>query len=191
MKTRASCSSSPSCSSPAFTSVNEFMQGMAPRGEEDSPPLSSSLMCHIFLLSCILERSANREAERHHLTVPQWMALGCIGNEEKTGITHSDLCHRLMLSKAPVTGIVDRLERDGYVRRATDAKDRRVSRIAIKPKGEAAWRRVRDAMRVHSDALCSNISTEEQETLISLLSRLMENVARTDPLLPDWDEKPA
>ena len=168
------------------------MQRMVPQGEQGAPtPLPSSLVCHIFLLSCILERSANRQAERHQLTVPQWMALGCIGNEGKTGITHSDLCHRLMLSKAPVTGIVDRLVRDGYARRATDVKDRRVSRIAIKPKGEAAWCRVRDAMREHSESVCANFSTAEQETLISLLSRLMENVARTDPLLPDWDEKPA
>jgi MarR family 2-MHQ and catechol resistance regulon transcriptional repressor len=193
MKTQLSGSSShsPAPASACFTSVTEFMQRMAPQDEQAAPPLSSSLVCHIFLLSCILERSANREAERHQLTVPQWMALGCIGNEGKTGITHSDLCHRLMLSKAPVTGIVDRLVRDGFARRATDTKDRRVSRIAIKPKGEAAWRRVRDAMREHSDALCANFSINEQETLISLLSRLMESVARTDPLLPDWDGKSA
>jgi hypothetical protein len=50
---------------------------------------------------------------------------------------------------------------------------------------------VRDAMREHSDAVCANFSTAEQENLISLLSRLMENVARADPLLPDWDGKSA
>lgn len=176
-----------------FTSVREFMQRTAPLDQqEEEPPLSASLMCHIFLLSCIMERSANREAERHHLTIPQWMALGCIGNGGKTGITHSDLCHRLMLSKSPVSGIVDRLVRDGYALRTTDGKDRRVSRIAIQPNGEIAWQRVRDAMRVHADALCENFSQHEQQTLNSLLTRLMENVARTDPLLPDWpDQSPA
>lgn len=180
-----------SCSD-RFTSVREFMQRTAPVDQlEAEPPLSASLMCHIFLLSCIMERSANREAERHHLTIPQWMALGCIGNEGKVGITHSDLCHRLMLSKSPVTGIVDRLVRDGYAVRTIDPKDRRVSRIAIQSKGEVAWQLVRDAMRVHADALCANFSQEEQQTLNLLLARLMENVARTDPLLPEWAEKPA
>ena len=175
-----------------FTSVRDFMQRTAPVDQQETePPLSASLMCHIFLLSCIMERSANRQAEQHHLTIPQWMALGCIGNEGKGGITHSDLCHRLMLSKSPVTGIVDRLVRDGYAQRTTDAKDRRVSRIAIQPKGETAWQLVRDAMRVHADALCANFSQEEQQTLNSLLARLMENVARTDPLLPEWAGKSA
>jgi len=179
------------CGLDRFTSVREFMQRTAPVGQEEKePPLSASLMCHIFLLSCIMERSANRKAEQFHITLPQWMALGCIGNEGKTGITHSELCHRLMLSKSPVTGIVDRLVRDGYVSRTADSKDRRVSRIAIQPKGEIAWQHVRDAMRVHAGAQCANFSSEELQTLNSLLTRLMENVARTDPLLPDWVAQP-
>lgn len=189
MKTRTPKAAS--TAEPHYTSVCEFMQRTAPADlQEEEPPLSASVMCHIFLLSCIMERSANREAERLHLTIPQWMALGCIGNEGKSGITHSDLCQRMMLSKAPVTGIVDRLVRDGYARRVADTKDRRVSRIVIKPKGETAWQRVRDALRVHANAHCATFSQEEQQSLIALLARLMENVARTDPLLSDWDGNP-
>ena len=180
------------CGLDRFTSVRDFMQRTAPVGQEEKePPLSASLMCHIFLLSCIMERSANRKAEQFHLTLPQWMALGCIGSEGKTGITHSDLCHRLMLSKSPVTGIVDRLVRDGFASRTTDSKDRRVSRIAIQPKGETAWQFVRDEMRVHADAQCANFSIEELQTLNSLLTRLMESVASADPLLCEWNAQPA
>lgn len=170
--------------------AHNFMEHMVPLGCEEAMPLSTSLIYHLFLLNSILERSANQEAERHHLTIPQWLALGCIGNEGKKGITHSELCHRLMLSKSPVTGIVDRLVRDGYAVRTVDPKDRRVSRIAINSSGEAAWKRVRDALREHAHAHCSILSEEEQQTLLTLLSRLMENVARADPLLPDWNGDP-
>jgi DNA-binding MarR family transcriptional regulator len=134
----------------------------------------------VFLLSCVLERTANRAAEKHGLTLPQWMALGCIGNEGQTGITHSELCHRLMLSKAPVTGIVDRLVRDGYAVRTADDKDRRVSRIAIRPEGEAAWQKVRDVMRDHAFGHCQNFSADEQRVLLDLLKRLLDDVAQSD-----------
>jgi DNA-binding MarR family transcriptional regulator len=167
----------------AFSSVREFMQRTTPEGEAKSPdemPLAPAIMCHVFLLSCVLERTSNREAERHGLTLPQWMALGCIGNEGRKGITHSDLCQRLMLSKAPVTGIVDRLVRDGYVQRTVDAKDRRVSRIAIKPRGEAAWRRVRDALRSHADEHCAGLSDAEQRALVDSLSQILSSVSRAD-----------
>jgi DNA-binding MarR family transcriptional regulator len=169
--------------SSSCSSVREFMQRTAPEGEAKSPadiPLPPAIMCHIFLLSCVLERTSNREAEQHGLTLPQWMALGCIGNEGATGITHSGLCERMKLSKAPVTGIVDRLVRDGYVVRSSDAKDRRVSRITIKPGGEDAWRRVRDSLRVHATAHCRNLSEAEQQTLVELLGRLLEEVSEAD-----------
>jgi MarR family 2-MHQ and catechol resistance regulon transcriptional repressor len=183
MKKAARCSSPRPAEGGAFSSVREFMQRTTPEGEAKSPeeiPLPPAIMCHLFLLSCVLERTANREAERHGLTLPQWMALGCIGNEGKIGITHSDLCGRLMLSKAPVTGIVDRLVRDGYVVRRSDARDRRVSRIAIKPRGEAAWRRVRDALRDHAATHCRGLSASEQGALFGLLSRLLEDVSQAD-----------
>ncbi len=162
----------------------EFARRMSPVGlQETAPPLSSTLIRQIFLLSSILERSANREAERHHVTLPQWLALGCIGSEGDAGITHSELCNRLMLSKAPVTGIVDRLVRDGYVQRTADRSDRRVTRIAINPNGIAVWQCVRDAMRDHAAAHCENFSEEELQSAIALLTRLTANVVRTDPTM--------
>jgi DNA-binding MarR family transcriptional regulator len=171
-----------------YSSVREFMERIVPASETESieaAPIPPMIMCHVFLLSCVMERTANRVAENFGLTLPQWKALGCIGNGGEHGIAHSELCNRLMLSKAPVTGIVDRLERDGYVRRVANAKDRRMTCICIKPKGEAAWRQVRDALRTHATEQCEGFSAEEQRTLAGLLSRLLESVAKADPMLPE------
>jgi len=167
-----------------YSSVREFMERTSPAGDDVEPPLPAALMCHIFLLSSVLERTANRECERFGMTLPQWMALGCIGNEGKVGITHSELCHRLMLSKAPVTGIVDRMERDGFARRVADENDRRVSRIIIKPKGEKTWRQVRDVLRDHAIDHCSAMNQSEQETLLGLLARMLDKVSKSDPTIP-------
>lgn len=160
------------------------MKRMAPESvqtEEILPP--SAIMCHIMLLHSVLERRANRVMEEHGLTVPQWMALGCIGHCGEKGIRHSELGHRLMLSKAPVTGVVDRLERAGYVRRESDDSDRRVSRVVILPEGEVAWKRVRQTLREGSFDVCSSLNDAEQRQLLSLMARLLENMAREDPIL--------
>lgn len=158
-------------------------------GSIDETPIAPAIMCHVFLLSCVLERTANRQAEQHALTLPQWMALGCIGNEGKSGISHSELCRRLMLSKAPVTGIVDRLVRDGYAQRTANPTDRRVTCICIKPKGETAWRKVRDSLRDHAALNCKNLSEAEQKTLVGLLARLLETVSNADPMMPDGSKE--
>jgi DNA-binding MarR family transcriptional regulator len=160
------------------------MRRMAPesvQAEEILPP--SAIMCHIMLLHSVLERRANRVMEEHGLTVPQWMALGCIGHCGEKGIRHSELGNRLMLSKAPVTGVVDRLERAGYVRRVGDSVDRRVSRIMILPEGETAWKRVRQVLREGSFNVCSSLDDAEQRHLLSLMARLLKNAASEDPIL--------
>jgi DNA-binding MarR family transcriptional regulator len=171
-----------------YASVREFLERVTPAGEKgalEEAPLPPMIMCHVFLLSCVMERTANRVAENHGLTLSQWKALGCIGNGGENGIAHSELCNRLMLSKAPVTGIVDRLERDGYVRRTANPKDRRMTCICIKAKGEAAWRRVRDDLRTHAMEHCTGFSEAEQSTFVDLLSRLLDAVARIDQTLPE------
>lgn len=171
--------------------AHQHMRRMAPtsvQNEQILPP--SAIVCHIMLLNSVLERRANRFVEEHGLTLPQWMALGCIGHCGKDGIRHSELGNRLMLSKAPITGVVDRLERGGYVQRVADETDRRASRIVITPEGETAWKRVRQTLRDRSSELCSQISQQEQAMLLNILSRLLENVANEDPILSaTMDEK--
>lgn len=165
-------------------SVHTHMKRMAPpSAQSEEIPTEAALMCHVMLLNSVLERSVNRFAEQCGLTFPQWMALGFIGHRGQEGIRHAELGNCLMLSKAPVTGVVDRLEREGYVQRVAEANDRRASRIVMQPKGEAVWWQVKDQLRGNSQNLCSFLSGEEQELLLSMLSRLLNAAAAADPIL--------
>ena len=158
--------------------------GLPPGADaEEELPLEAAIVCHIFVLNSVLERTGNRVAEAHHLTLPQWMALGCIGRGGAEGLTHSELGQRLALSKAPITGVVDRLERAGYVTRTTSQSDRRVSRIRATEAGLRVWREVRDIMRAQAAEHCAPLGVEGREDLLDLLSRLLEQVAASDPTL--------
>lgn len=160
--------------------------GMPPGAEpKDDLPLEAAIFCHIFVLNSVLERTGNRVAEAYNLTLPQWMALGCIGHagDGGQGLTHSELGQRLMLSKAPITGVVDRLERAGFVTRTTSPSDRRVSRIRTTEVGLRIWREVRDTLRAESMKHCECLGQEGKEQLLALLARLLEQAASSDPML--------
>jgi MarR family 2-MHQ and catechol resistance regulon transcriptional repressor len=135
------------------------------------------------VLNSVLERTGNRVTEAHNLTMPQWMALGCIRHAQEEGVTHSELGQRLMLSKAPITGVVDRLERAGFVTRTTSVSDRRVSCIRITEAGTLVWSQVRDTMRAQAMENCECLGEDGKETILELLSRLLEQVAASDPML--------
>jgi MarR family 2-MHQ and catechol resistance regulon transcriptional repressor len=161
-----------------------FLERMRPEGFDCADrPVAADVFCHIYLLNSVLERMGNRCAEQHSLTMPQWMALGCIAFGGATGVTHSELGARLMLSKAPITGVVDRLEREALVHRESDEHDRRISRIVITTAGEAKWHDVRRALHDCSLEICAAIAEPEQRVLLSLLAKLLDAAAHSDPIL--------
>ena len=104
---------------------------------KDAPEMrEAGIYCSIMVLNSVMERAGNRILENHELTMPQWLALGAVLHAGEAGISHGQLSQRMMLSKAPTTGLVDRLARAGMVKRKPDKTDRRVSRVSITPAGE-------------------------------------------------------
>jgi DNA-binding MarR family transcriptional regulator len=62
----------------------------------------------------------------------------CVGVLRETGpITAGDLAEITGLTTGAITGVIDRLERAGFVRRANDPHDRR--RVIIEPIENPAW----------------------------------------------------
>ncbi len=80
------------------------------------------------------------------------------------------------LTTGAVTGIIDRLEKAGYVRRANDPKDRR--RTIIEPVRNKKWERKIEAIfipfhqRMHK--LLSSYSDSELAFLLDVLTKSME-----------------
>lgn len=140
------------------------------------------------VLNSVLERQGNRILEEHGLTLPQWLALGCVAAGGSDGVPHAQIGSKLMLSKAPVTGVVDRLERAELVNRVPDAHDRRVSRVVITEEGLAMWWRVQRAFRGFSTELFNGFLREdEQERLLELLGQMLGAFAARDPqIVGEW-----
>lgn len=177
----------------ALPRLRKFMEGMGPcseNGDEQEVALAGAMMCQIMMLNSVIERTGNRLVEEHGLTLPQWLALGAISHAGDQGMPHSQIGQKLMLSKAPITGIVDRLERAGLVVRHADTKDRRVSRAVATPKGIETWWGVKKTLRSHTEGIIGEaLSEAEQESLLQLMGRLLDVYAQFDPILNDLHTK--
>ena len=166
--------------------ILRFVRNIGPlarncRGKSDEMR-GPGIYCSIMILNSVIERSGNRKLEELGLTLPQWLALGAVLHCGDAGISHGQLSQRMMLSKAPVTGLVDRLARAGLVERKPDENDRRVSRVVITAPGEAMWHRAHDTLEAQSeDDMLNSISAEQQDQLLRLLSHLLSSFAAQDP----------
>lgn len=102
------------------------------------------------------------------------------------GMTPTALARRSGLHPATLTGVLDRLERDGWVVRERQATDRRA--VLVRPQTE----RMRDIFLLYSgmnsaiDDICGDYSNDELETIADFLRRVTEAGERaTDDLARD------
>lgn len=116
-----------------------------------------------------------RLLREHELTVPQADILFTLGNTP--GMTFGELCERTLTTKGTLTGVVDRLEARGLVRRAPHPCDRRSTLAVLTPEGQALFERI---FPVHLDRLEERFATvppEELEEMARVLRRLRDLLA--------------
>lgn len=111
---------------------------------------------------------------RHDLSEGRLAALLAVSAE--SGITPRALADRLEVTSATVTGLLDRLDRDGLIRRRPHATDRRTHTLETTPAGE---RLVAELVPVYADWLTrlgSGIGAAEGDTAALVLAAVQQNL---------------
>lgn len=121
-----------------------------------------------------MRRALESELEAQDITLRQWEVLAWLSIEER--MTQSELAERLGVEAPTLAGILDRMERDGWVERYGCPHDRRKKRLQATSKADAIWNRtVECAYRVRARAT-QGISAEELLQLKSLCQKIRTNL---------------
>src|SRR4051812_24822674 len=81
----------------------------------------------------------HRFFEERGITGAQFGVLRCVADAGPDGLMLSDLSRRLLVTCGTITGVVDRLEQAGHIRRERRAEDRRVILARLTPEGRALY----------------------------------------------------
>ncbi|MGH2354920.1 MAG: MarR family winged helix-turn-helix transcriptional regulator [Chloroflexota bacterium] len=90
---------------------------------------AEEILAHIRALRRDVLRNPFADAERSGLTGPQVTVMACL--VLRGPLTLTELSRELGMSHSTASGIVDRLQARGLVRRTPDATDRRRTRITV------------------------------------------------------------
>lgn len=104
------------------------------------------------------------------LTTVQFFLLTALYEED--GISISALAHKVVLDKATLTGLLDRLERDGFVLRQVDPGDRRAVRVQLTPKAEGLRQTLTDLYHRINRKFLSFLTDEERRTFERVVSKI-------------------
>ncbi len=108
----------------------------------------------------------------------QWGILRVLERAEKSGQAALPLklvSERLLVRPPSVTGVVNRLERQGLVQRVSSADDRRVRHLSLTPAGRELLVKVLEAHGSRIQALLAPLVPEEHRTMLEMLERLGEH----------------
>jgi len=97
----------------------------------------------------------------------------CVGGPR----TPAELADAAGVTRATMTGLIDTLERDGFVKREPDPNDRRMMSVRLTPDGE---RFMSDYLPEHFQAiaaLMSPLNESERKTLVRLLGKVQQHAA--------------
>ena len=129
-----------------------------------------------------IETALNDELRAHGITFRQWQVLACVAllGEPAQG----DIASRLGIDDATLVGVLDRMERDGWIRRLACPTDRRKKIVQATAQVEPTWKTMAEcARRVRARAV-EGLSPAEQAELWRILGRVQANLATDAGVLP-------
>jgi len=84
----------------------------------------------------------------------------------------SELAGKLGCVRSNMTQLIDRLEKDGWVRRAADADDRRVQRATLTPAGRKVYTAGKRVLAAEERAVAAALSGADTAALDRMLGRI-------------------
>ena len=111
--------------------------------------------------SCILNLS--NELNKGNVSFPQFFLLAYLSSEEY--LTMSDIAKKMGHSTAAATGLVDRLEKLGYVERVHAAEDRRKIMVRITNKGVELVSKMRKEIATDLVGILSEMDEDQAEAV--------------------------
>lgn len=134
-----------------------------------------NLSYRIKLLSQLLGRNFTEKLEPFGLTPFHWLVLCCLWQED--GLPTSSISDRLKQVGGTLTGVLDRMEERGLVRRERDLHDRRVWRIWLTDAGRELETTLPPiAAAVRAEAM-HGISSPDCELFSQLLNQAIANLS--------------
>ncbi|MCB1391210.1 MAG: MarR family transcriptional regulator [Rhodobacteraceae bacterium] len=110
----------------------------------------------------------------HETTLPRFDVMAALWRRRE-GLTMSELSRALLVSNGNATAVVDRLERDGHVRRTPLETDRRTIRATLTPAGVAHFEQMAAAHEREINAMFGALDADDLEALRTILRKAADD----------------
>lgn len=124
-----------------------------------------------------LKRALDSKLANHDLTATQYIVLARLWEED--GVSLTVLGESLYFDNPTLTGIIDRMERDGLLIRQRDNEDRRVVKIVLTQKGRDLQRTIGGLAEETDSKAWNGLSESQRKEILNHLDRIWKTLNGT------------
>ena len=95
---------------------------------------------------------------------------------EQSPVRLSQLSKKLQISAPTVTGIVDRLEKSGFVKRIPDSKDRRAINVDLTAQGRLVAKKLKITLKRKWKVLLNKLPPRDQNNYVGILRKIQRTM---------------
>jgi DNA-binding MarR family transcriptional regulator len=118
----------------------------------------------------------SKELARGKVSFPQYFLLGFLSLQKH--FTMSEIAAKMGHTTAAATGLVDRLEKLGYVKRMHASDDRRKIEVQITPSGLSLVEQIREDMVTNLGEMMRMLSPIEQKAWVQVYEKIYTRVTQ-------------
>jgi MarR family transcriptional regulator, organic hydroperoxide resistance regulator len=124
-----------------------------------------------------VSREFHRELKPYGLTVLEWRVLATL--EGSDGCSLGEVAEAVLFKQPTITKLIDRMERDGWVKRLPATGDRRRIRIVMTERGHTVVGELLAKAKQHEATCLGSYAPDEIENLKRILRDLLRRSARS------------
>ena len=122
-----------------------------------------------------MARHGNNYLTKGAITLPQLWVLGYLAKQPECPMR--ELADFMKMGLSSVTGMVDRLVKQGLAGRRRTEKDRRIVFVDISKKGRKVLKEILEQRRITTLELFETLTAEERSIYLSILEKLVKKIS--------------
>ena len=147
-------------------------------------PSAMEAFLHLMRTSTELTEAFGALHARHNISHGRFIVLMLLNRDPEKPVNPADLADRANVTRATITGLIDTLERDGFVKREHTLDDRRMMLVRLTAEGRGYFNKILPDYFRQVASVMSHLTVADRKALVTLMGKIQQTMPaiRAGPL---------
>jgi DNA-binding MarR family transcriptional regulator len=139
-------------------------------------PSAMEAFLHLMRTSNELSEAFDALHASHNISHGRFIVLMLLNRAPEKPVNPADLADRASVTRATMTGLIDTLERDGFVKREHTLDDRRMMHVRLTAEGRGYFAKILPDYFRRVALVMSQLTPDDRKVLVSLMGKVQQSL---------------